>query len=377
MSVQTQTFSQIVARWTAAAQSVATAVLDFSVGSVFLAIAEAAAGVGLWLQALCLQVLALTRAATSQGMDLDTWMADFGLTRLAGSPALGTVTFARASATLQAVVPIGEQVATSDGSILFAVIIDITNPAYNAGLGGYVLPISTTSVNVPVQALVAGSAGNVNAGTVTEILQPIVAVDTVTNSAAFSSGTDPETDAEFRARFVLYLGSLASADIAAVENAIVSVQAGLRFNIVEFEAYPALTPKPGYFFVLIDDGSGSPPSPLLTAVYNAINRIRAAGIAFDVYGPTAITVSVVMTVTVAAGANHTTIAAAIVTAVKAYIGSLSFGVTIPVTKIAQIAYDTSPSVTNVPLSTILLNGSNADLVLTSLEVPIAGTVTVN
>ena len=37
---------------------------------------------GLWMQWLILQVLQCTRAATSNGPDLDSWMADMTLTRL-------------------------------------------------------------------------------------------------------------------------------------------------------------------------------------------------------------------------------------------------------------------------------------------------------
>jgi hypothetical protein len=42
-------------------------VLDFTVGSIFRAMAEANAAVGLWIQWLILIVLRQTRLATSQG----------------------------------------------------------------------------------------------------------------------------------------------------------------------------------------------------------------------------------------------------------------------------------------------------------------------
>src|SRR5581483_10551192 len=115
-----------------AVQGSATALLNFSPGSVIRAIAEGTSSVVLWLQAIILQVLTLTRAATSVGTDLDSWVADYGVTRLPAVAATGQVTFARFTATQQAVVPVGATVQTSDGTQTFAVTIDTTNSAYNA-----------------------------------------------------------------------------------------------------------------------------------------------------------------------------------------------------------------------------------------------------
>ena len=62
----------------AAVQAQASALINFSIGSVLLAITEACASVGLWLQWLILQVLALTRLATSTGTNVDTWVVTSG-----------------------------------------------------------------------------------------------------------------------------------------------------------------------------------------------------------------------------------------------------------------------------------------------------------
>ncbi len=74
---------------TAAVQANASGInIDVSDGSITLALAQAVTGVALFLQGIVLQVLGLTRAATSTGANLDSWMADFSLTRnQAASPA--------------------------------------------------------------------------------------------------------------------------------------------------------------------------------------------------------------------------------------------------------------------------------------------------
>ena len=79
MQLNLRTFDAIVTSAAAAVQGAATQVLDLTVGSVLRAILEANAGLGLWLQWSILQLLQTTRAATSTGADLDSWVGDFGM----------------------------------------------------------------------------------------------------------------------------------------------------------------------------------------------------------------------------------------------------------------------------------------------------------
>src|SRR5579872_2048657 len=129
MQLSLRNFDAIVAAGAAAVQGAARQVLDLTVGSVLRAILEANAGLGLWLQWLILQVLQTTRAATSVGTDLDSFVGDFGLARLPASAAAGSVTFARFTPVAGALVPVGTVVRTSDGAQSFAVTADPTNPA--------------------------------------------------------------------------------------------------------------------------------------------------------------------------------------------------------------------------------------------------------
>ena len=84
MALTVYKFSEIVSNVATAMQASATAGLNFTKGKVLLAISEATAGVVLWLQAIILQLLTLTRAATSEDEDLDSWMADYGFFPAAG-----------------------------------------------------------------------------------------------------------------------------------------------------------------------------------------------------------------------------------------------------------------------------------------------------
>ncbi len=373
MALSVYNFSQLVSSFATAAQASAQAALNFTKGSVLLAIAQATSGVVLWLQAIILQLLTLTRASTSVGSDLHSWGADYGFFPLEASASTGQVTFSRFTASMQAVVPVGAGVQTTDGTQAFTVTLDTTNSAYNAGLGGYVLPINTASVNVPVQAVLAGSGGNVQSATITALTKPITGVDTVTNAAAFVNGIDAESDPAFRLRFVSYLSSLSKSTYAAIAYAVNSIQQVVSYTITENYAYNG-TYQPGYFYVVADDGTGSPSGQLLTNVSNAIESVRGFTITYGVFAPVVETANVTMVLTSATGYTHANVIAAVAAALTNFINGLPLGTSLPYTQLASIAYDV-PGVTNV--TGILLNSGTSDMVATNKNKINCGTLVIS
>jgi len=357
-----------------AIQAKANALIDFTIGSVLRSMVEANGGGGLWLQGLILQVFALTRAATSIGTDLDTWRSDYGLAPPCSPASVGNVTFSRFTPTTSALVPIGTRVQTSDFTQTFVVTVDTSNPAYSATSGGYIIPATVSSVTVPVAAQSASSGGNVLANTVSVILDAIIGVDTVNNSAAFTGGTDGESDGAFRVRFVKYLASLARGTVAAIQFAISSVQLGIRSVILENVNY-ALATQRGNLTIIVDDGSGSPPTSLINSVYQAVDAYRAAGITFGVFPPSVISANVSTIIGVASGYDAPTVKGAVGQVVTNYINTLGIGATLPYTRLAQVMYDASPGVTSV--SSLFLNSGTSDLVPTAIQVIKSGIITVD
>jgi uncharacterized phage protein gp47/JayE len=372
--LQTKDFQTIVREQVAAIQGGSSRTLvDLTVGSVLRAIVEAYAAIALWLQGLILKVLAITRAATSTGADLDSFMLDYGLVRLSAVGATGQATFARFTPTLQAVVPIGAIVQSADGTQQYAVTIDTTNTAYNPGFGGYVIGAGITSVTVPIAAVSPGVAGNAAIGGINTLGQAIAGVDTVSNAAAIITGEDPETDTAFRARFVNFLASLAKATEGAISYAATSVQTGITCAVVENQDYGGAD-HIGYFYVVIDDGSGAPSSDLLTTIRNAVDTARGFTINFGVFGPVVVTANVSMHLVLAPGYLSGPIIAAVQAAITAYTSSLSLGVGLNWSRLSQIAYDASPAVVNV--NSVLLNSATVDIAATAKQVIKPGTVTV-
>ena len=370
MTLSLQNFTTLMQNMAAAAQGAARQMLDLTVGSVMRAILEANAGVALWLQWLIVQVLQMTRAATSTGPDLDSWMADMTLTRLPAVAASGLVTFSRYTPATSALVPFGCLVRTGDGSIVFSVIADTSNSAWNAAQNGYLLPAGIGSVTVPVSAQIAGSAGNVQAGTVTLIGTAIPGVDTVTNANAFETGEDAETDQAFRARFQNFLSTRSQATSAAVGYAISNIQQGLAFLIQE-NVDASGNPHPGNFVVTLDDGSGNPPATLLSTAYQAVDPVRPLGSTFSVMPPVLVTANV----SLAISSNQSQDTTSVEQALQSYIDSLSIGASLTVTRLAQVAYNASSTISNV--TDIMINGASSDLVPPANGVINAGTVVVS
>ena len=208
MALNVQSFATLVENQAAAIQANATALLDFTVGSIMRAFIEAVAAVALWLESLIVYTLSLTRAATSQGTDLDSWMNDYGLDRPSASVAAGAVTFSRFSTAVAGLVPVGATVMTLDGTQSFTVSLNATNPNYSSSLNGYILPIGISSVTVLVVANIPGPNANVAPGTIGLISSSTPGIDTVTNAAALTGGAAAETDPALRARYQKAAGAL-------------------------------------------------------------------------------------------------------------------------------------------------------------------------
>jgi uncharacterized phage protein gp47/JayE len=371
MALNTKTFATIVSDQVTAIQAASARLIDTTIGSIIRSVAEANAAVVLWLQGLIVALLATTRASTSTEGDLDTWMADFGLTRLPAVAATGNVTFSRFTATNPAQIPVGARVQTGDGSQVFAVIEDATNPAYAAGV--YTVPAGVSSLVVKVQAVTAGAGNNVVIGAINTLATAISGIDTVTNLAAFTNGADAETDAALRLRFVAYVASLSKATKEAVGYAITSLQTGLSYTLTENQTYPGAVDY-GYFYVVIDDGTGVPGSTLVNTVANAIDRVRPVTSRFGVFAPVVIPAAVSMTVEVAAGYDPAATRLAAKNAITNYINALGLGHPLPYTMLASVAYGVT-GVSKV-LVGYTLNGGTSDIAATPQQVVKASTVTV-
>jgi uncharacterized phage protein gp47/JayE len=371
MILAVRNFTAMVSTAVAAMQAQTSALVDLRTGSPLRAVIQATAAMAMWLQSLVISTLGMTRAATSNGADLDTWVADFSLVRTGAVAATGTVTFSRYSATNGAViVPYfdangnvlagGAQVKTLAGGTVFDVTTDTTNAAWSTsnGIGtGYYLPSGTSSVTVPVIADVAGSAGNVSPGAISLLSTSIPGVDSVLNSVAFINGSDQETDAALRTRVVNFFSSLSRGTVAAITAAAQSVRPGLFITVVEGAV------GSGTVTVYADDGTGAIPTSTLTSVAQAVQLVRPVGV--QVYTVAAITVAAAVNVQILVSADaaasltvHEAIVANVAQAVSVFVNTLAIGQTLYYQKLASIIFAVDARILALPILTVNLASSD-------------------
>jgi hypothetical protein len=370
MALTTKNFSTLVNDQVAAIQGASSALLNFLVGSVLRAIVQANATVALWLQGLILQLLTVTRLATSTGSDVDSFIADFPAFggRLPAIKAQGQVTFSRATPTIATVVPVGAVVASGDGTQLYTVIADPTNGAYSSAVGGYPLAVGVSGVAATVQAQVGGAGGNVSAGAISIMQTGIAGVDAVSNAAAFTNGVNADSDAAVKVRFQAFFGSLSNATEVAILSAIAGLNQNLQATIVE---QPNGSPQVA---VTVDDGTGAIPVAMVNLAAAAVNSVRAAGISVGVVAATKLIANVNMTITTAPGFVHSTVVGQVATAITNYINGVGLGNFVSYMQLSAVAFGVA-GVTDV--TNVTLNGGLVDLVPTSSQTYKAGAVNVS
>lgn len=365
-----QTFEELVSQQVAAIQAEGSALTDFNPGSLLLALCQSNAGIALWSQAEASFVQATSRLGTSYGNDVITFVTPFGFIPTPAVAASNTVNFTRFTPTNQVLIT-SEILVSAPQAIppqSFAVFVDTTNPAWDVGLNAYVIPAGNTGalINIPVRAIVAGSAGNVSAGLINTIDSVIVGIDSVTNASAFTNGSDGESDPSIKQNFPLYFNGLSKGTNVAVQAVLATFPQITRSNIVELKQFPGGAAQAAYFYVLIDDGTGSPPGQLITDVTTALEDVRALGIQCDVYGPLLLNLTISLTLTTTDAETDAVVQANVTTAIDNYINALGFGGFLPYSKVADICYNADPTITNV--TSVLLNSATSDITATENQV---------
>ena len=232
-----------------------TQLTDLEVGGVLTTLVGAVARE---LDDISYQIVALQDLwdiDTATGPDLDARAADCNpdeIERKGSVRASGTVTFGRTDTSSSVTVPASTLVAVVGGEPVYKTSTDVT-----LGIG------VATSPSVGVIAVVAGTSGNIDAGTlipltgIAEIVVNVAGVNTVINDTSCTGGQDQESDQELRERIKSYLRSLSRATPDALKFAVLgaAVTGYGRIVVAEVEELP--TPNYGQVIVWVDDGNGT------------------------------------------------------------------------------------------------------------------------
>lgn len=217
----------------------------------------------------------------------------------------------------------------------------------------------------------AGEQGNILADQIGLVATALPGVDTVTNQNAFTNGVNAESDTAFKARFGLWLISLAKGTSVAIESAALGVQTNLSCAVLNCVATIGGPSQPGYAVIAVDDGSGATPQSTLNAIAGAAasQSVIPLGSIVSTVQATVIEANVVLTIVCANSAIKSVTVPIVQDAIAAYIGSLNVA-TVPLAgappnnalaygRLYQIAFDASSNVLDV--TGLTLNGGMADI----------------
>jgi hypothetical protein len=191
---------------------------DINVGSVTRTLGEA---IGREIATVYQQINKAYLAGfieTAEGKSLDLVVAILGIKRQTGDSAIGFVTFFRD-------LSVPGTITISEGTRLITAKDEVTFQTTQPRT----LQQGQVRIDVPIRATeeFQGEAGQVAAGAISEMAQPIAGISKVTNFDKTILGTEDESDEDLRLRAKARLRASGKATLAALELAIREAGAGL------------------------------------------------------------------------------------------------------------------------------------------------------
>lgn len=348
-------------------------VTDFNQGSVARTMLEATA---VEIEELYIQVFVGLKEAIPVSV-----YNTFGFPPLDAKNASGIVRFtAPAPAAAAITIPAATQVkSASNGQI------------YATQATAYIMT-GQTYVDVLVAAAAAGTVGNADAATITEVVGSLPGVSSATNPARIFNGRDAESPAERRSRFQGYISTLARGTKPAVEYGaktarLVSSEGAVTESVAfagVVEPYIADNTQPiSKVFCYVHNGIGATSVGLVAEAQRIIDGYllddgspaagsswKAAGVVCVVAAASDTSVAVTGTVSVDPGYSSAPVLIDCQSAIQGYIQSLSVGAKVQFAEIVAILKRDVAGVLNVVIS-----APSADVTIAANAKAVPGTIT--
>ncbi|QBL97926.1 hypothetical protein EauM23_00033 [Exiguobacterium phage vB_EauM-23] len=200
--------------------------------------------------------------STATGLQLDRLAKLVGIRRRNASPANGLVTIEGPE---DKVIPIGTEVTgEAEGSPIYQTTEDAV-----IGSGG--------SVTIPVEALESGTAFNVGANVLMQLVEPDTDIMTINNPNAIANGQDREEDYEFRSRI---LDAVAGGGTSNIRNDLLAVDGVRAATLFENDQNEEVDGMPPHSIraVVLDGDDEAIGSALLAAKPGGIQTVGDASV---------------------------------------------------------------------------------------------------
>lgn len=360
MPLTTQSQSDFVTQFIAAWAQITgvTPVLD--IGDPLEALAFATADNCLFLQYQAQQTTFFARLQTCTGPDVDSFCMQFNFPRDGAQFASGQVTLSiPLPAVSQLTIPVGSIIQTVGANIQYQLVADTGQTAYNAGLQAYVLPVSSTHITASIVALIAGSASNVQASQLVTFGSSSYGFTTVTNAAPIINGADQESDANYKARFELYIQSLSKATLFAILAACETAFPDFTYTVLN-NITPSGVNTPGWFTVIANNPGETVTSPQLAILTTAVQGVRAFTIEASVVAAIPVTPQINLNIAVVPNAVLSQVQAVVQTAIIGYVNNLPTEAKLYITDLINTAINSSSLITSVENLSTTIGGYPVD-----------------
>lgn len=295
--------------------------------------------------------------STATGLYLDLFGEMLGITRISDRRAASSINdsavrFYVDSGTLgsrlpsplgggKGLIPRGTTITNSEGTIAFLVTSDVT------------FPVNARSVFVPISSESTGSAFNVGANQLSR--HSLASVDVkVTNDISITTGSDVETDSEYRFRLAKAMTTRFGANGSAVQ-VVASSQPGVsRAELLPFAR------GSGTFDVLLIPQGNRLPDSVKQDTRRAVEAVVAFGISPRIVEPEYVDFCITVQLRYSDGTaegQKAACRAAAESAILRYIASIAIGGELIVNQLRAAVLGAHPAIKDIKIIELCLNGT--------------------
>jgi len=297
-----------------------------------------------------------TFAQSAQGEQLDLRAQERGLTRKQPLTAVGQLDFKRSTPLwYNAAIPIGTVCSTAG-----------ENPVRYITTEAAVLPNGQLSVTVPAKAEQGGRSGNSQPGTVILMVTPPPAIDSVTNSTAFTGGEDSESDSELRSRLMQSYASISNGSNSAFYR-----ECALKYDGVYSVGIVPREKGAGTISLYLGGRGGVPSADVIAKVQSGLNQLREVNVDVTVAAAQPVTVNIDIAVTPADNVGTQAAYDACAQAIKDYFDALAVGEPFVLTALGVQIFSTG-KVKNYAF----VNSAASDQKINANQLAVCGTVNI-
>jgi hypothetical protein len=358
--LNTQSQDDFITQFIAAFAQATGVTPNLGIGDPIEGIADATANTAMFLQYQAQQTTFFARLQTCFGPDVDSFCMQFNFARDGAQFASGQVTLSiPLPAVSQLTIPIGSIIQTTGANIQYQLVPDTNLSSYNAGLQAYVLQTGHTSIVASAVALVAGSVSNVQVAQLVTFGSSSYGFTTVTNVAPIVNGADQESDANYKARFELYIQSLSKATLFAILAACETAFPDFTYTVLN-NMTPSGVNTPGWFTVIANNPGETVTSPQLAILLAAVQAVRAFTIEASVVAAIPLTPNINLNIAVVPNAVLSQVQTVVQTAIIGYVNSLPTGAKLYITQLIDVAQNSSSLITSIENLSTTIGGYPAD-----------------